>query len=115
MAIGGSVVNAARIVLRAVDNTNLLAVEVVSGQIVIRSVVANVTTTLFTGTGGGWAAGDTITVVLSGDTITVRKNGTNVPGLVGVTTSQFNTATKFGVGHVSAGTGVTYDDLALAA
>lgn len=115
VTLGGTTLGAARIVLRAVDSLNLLSVESVGGQIVLRQVVSNITTTLFTGSGGAWAAGDTISVVLSGDTITVKKNGTNVPGLIGVTVSQFNTATRFGVGHTSAGNSLTYDDLALAA
>ena len=74
------------------------------------------TTTLATGSAGAWVAGDVISVVLAGDSITVKKNGTVVTGLSAITVSQFNTQTRFGVGLGTAGaTGVTYDDLTLAA
>lgn len=115
VTISGATVNAAMLLLRYVTQINHLRLAVQSGQITLQQVISNATTTLYTGTGGGWAAGDVISVVLSDDTISVKKNGVSVPGLTDVTVSQFNTATKFGVGHYSSGVGVTYDNLSFVA
>lgn len=113
--IDGTTVTSAFIALRWQDSSNFLRLIHSGGQILLQSVIANSATTLYTGSGGVWAAGDTVSVVMSGDSFTVKKNGTNVTGLVAVTTSQWNTKTKAGVGHNSTGTGITYDDLSFVA
>lgn len=47
-------------------------------------------------------------MVQPGQTFTVGRSST---GINGVTVAQFDTNTKFGVGHATAGVGVTYDNL----
>lgn len=112
--LGGTVTGAV-IPIRYVDGSNLLRVTSQSSQVVLQQTVSNVTTTLFTGSGGNWASSDVISVEISGDTLTVKKNGTGIPGLIGVTTSQFNSATRFGIGATSSGGALTYDDLSFVA
>ncbi|MCV7424326.1 hypothetical protein H7K45_27640 [Mycobacterium yunnanensis] len=111
----GGTLTGVSIPLRLVNQTNLLRLQVVSSQIVLQQVVANASSVVATGTGGAWASGDTISWVLNGDTITIRKNGVDVPGLTAITTSQFNTATRHGIGGTASASGVTFDDLTFVA
>ncbi|TRW85554.1 hypothetical protein FK535_09160 [Mycolicibacterium sp. 018/SC-01/001] len=109
--VGGSSITAAQIALRASSNSNLLRLRITGGNLVLQQVVSNTSTDLASVTGGTWANGDTISVILNGDLITVQKNGTNITGLVNISCSQWNTLTKFGIGHATGTNIVLFDDL----
>lgn len=114
VTIGGTGVNGALPIFRYENSTNTLSLLSSGGQILLRKRISNVSTTVATGSGGTWVAGDVISVVLDGTSVTVKKNGVDVTGLVGVTVPEFATATKHGIAVTStSGAGVTFDDVAL--
>lgn len=83
-------------VLRATDASNCYLVEVGPGASYapkIYKVVGGTTTAIATGTAVTFASGDTLSVVLAGTSITVKRNGTTVAS---VTDSTFTTQTKHG-------------------
>lgn len=99
--------------LRYVDGTNQLRLALNGGQIKLYRTVSGTSTVIGTGTIGAWASGDVVSVEFSGDSITVKLNGTTVSGIGTVTESTYNTATKFGIGANAAG--ATFDDLTFVA
>lgn len=108
----GSTGLGAVVIMRYVDASNSLNLTRSGNEIAFNKRITNVTTQVAISTGTSiWVANDVITVVMDGDTFTVQKNGTNVPGLVGITCSDLDTATKHGIGTSSSGTGATFDDL----
>ncbi|MFL2001422.1 Ig-like domain repeat protein [Microbacterium sp. A1-JK] len=103
--ISGGTANASNPVIRYQDGGNYLHI---NGNGIYEIVANGASTLLVAFTPTGFAAGDVIRVVAQGNTITVRKNGT----IIGtVTTTRFNTATRFGMRGGGASTDTYYDDV----
>jgi hypothetical protein len=112
----GGVGLGANMIMRYIDNANSLSLARSSNEVVLNKRIANTTTQVAISSGSAvWVAGDVITVVMSGDTFTAKKNGVDITGLTGITCSDLNTATRHGIGTSSSGAGATFDNLSFVA
>lgn len=93
VAISGATVTSRGLVLRWVDTNNYLTVYAEADSLRILRYLAGAGTDLST-VATTWADGDIISVVLSGSSITAKRNGVTITA---TTCSDFLTATKHGL------------------
>lgn len=110
--------NHSRLIFRSADGTNFWMAQGrvtsgVAGKIQLYKSIAGTFTQVSTDSATNWVAGDVISVVTSGDSITVKQNGTTIIGPV--TDAYLNTMTKHGLGAVAGGATPTFDDFTVSA